>query len=384
MIANMKNHGQIMTFRYRYVFPLLLTLLISLSACITFTHCSDDTPTQPPDTLKPPDSTSHKFVWEVDTLFYEGTTNPVYLDAKAIYGTSATNLYLAGYSMDGRTQSWHWDGRRWKVFNTYGRVGSIIDIDGIDSSFIVLLGDEKGSHTANEPNMVIWNNLSYGSMAVPLGNRRRTCIHVVSRNEIYLGRVDGIQRYNGSTWEWMLDTSRSLDDSYGYEFHPEYICKLPDGNLEFVSKRGRSLEQLKFYRWRYSETRFTVIDTFSYDQKDISKINFGYSLSRAGNEFFSASIGGIYCYKSGVWDKIHIKPSIHITGTENDLFYASNWGSFQHYNGNTWKDLYPIILQLQPDIRLIQGVNFVDGVIFLVGTTSNYFFVVRGRQLTHT
>src|SRR5512145_1166999 len=56
-----------MTIRYRYIFPLLFSLLLALSACITFTHCSDDTPTKPPPPPPPPvrDTTSHEFTWEL-------------------------------------------------------------------------------------------------------------------------------------------------------------------------------------------------------------------------------------------------------------------------------------------------------------------------------
>src|SRR5690606_26348868 len=81
-------------------------------------------------TARTGDTVSHEFVWEVDTLFWPGTSQPAFFTARAMYAISATNVYMVGYTTGNKETCWHWDGNSWTVLNLGPSiVGEAVDVD---------------------------------------------------------------------------------------------------------------------------------------------------------------------------------------------------------------------------------------------------------------
>jgi hypothetical protein len=340
-----------------------VTVLVSL---FLFSCCSDEP--SGPQLPAPLDTASHDFTWEVDTLpagFFEG---------KTLYGTNASNVYLAGYSTSGHDNSWHWDGSKWERLDFFGKVGSIIDVDGLDSNYVIFLGDEKGSYSAGEPNMVVYQNNMPTTIAVPKGDRWRTCIRVVSRNEIYLGGFDGVQRYNGTDWEWLQDST----DMDGNQLFIKDIYKHDDGVLEFTSHNYTNPSEISLWQW--TDDHFTKVDSFYTNEQGMNNIRFGFYYHNTESGVLSCSSGGIYERSNGLWIKINEQGGTLLAGSKNNLFT----GSFQnliHFNGDSWQDIFSEIKLSHPNIQLIYSLFYSDGVIFVSALESNRGVVFRGKQV---
>ncbi|MAT38353.1 MAG: hypothetical protein CL946_01980 [Ectothiorhodospiraceae bacterium] len=343
---------------------------------LAFQRCSDDTPTEPPPPTQK-DTTSHTFIWEVDTLFRPGTNFPAFFTAEAIYATSATNVYMVGYSTD-HNICWHWAGSEWTSINVGDYLaGDIVDIDGVDSTYIVMAGRDYGG--TRYSSMGVFNNGYFETLPIPLGDKWRTCVHVAARDEIYLGSVQGVQRYNGTEWEWLLDSTETI----GNEFYPVYIHKFQDGTLELVSqKNANALSNI--VRWTWEDQRFVVVDSFPTEIRPFPDNRFGYSIHESGSDVFSTGLDKTFKRSGSDWVKIHDVGGIYLSGSMNNLIIGSHWTYFWHYNGSTMKNLWSEISALVPRITMINAVTFIDGVLFVCAEydqSSRDVVVLRGRQV---
>jgi hypothetical protein len=339
------------------IYPLLFTTLCTVA--LTFCSCTDE-PSGPTPPVTP-DTTSHEFVWEVDTLFFRGTTQPVYFQAKAFYGTSASNVYMVGYSNVGY-ECWRWNGAKWAFFDL-GRyaLGDIADIDGIDSSFIVFLGRGPAHATIEDlTSITVLDNGVIRPIPKPLGTRNRTCLHVVSRNEIYLGGVDGIQRYDGTKWEWILDTT----DSDGFELRPMYIQKFSDGTLECVIERFASGESTKYYRGNLSGASLSALDSLTLGEP-VETVTFGHSIATIGSQIWSTGHGGTFVRSGSQWEKKFSEGGAFVSGYPNNVFIGQGWSYLWHYNGSAMANLrQELDTFVTPASSIYSGI-FLQGNVFL-------------------
>lgn len=352
--------------------------MIAVSACFTFTHCSDDKPTQPPDTLKPPDTTSHEFVWEVDTLFFEGTSIPVYFKAKAFYIANDTNVFLVGYSTGGSEMCWHWNGKNWSVFNLSPYLGrEVAGIDGIDSSFIVFLGYDPG--VSKFTGIMAYEDGVLHTIPLPNGNRPRTCLEVVSRNEIYIGGVEGIQRFDGTEWTWMLDST----DSNGNEFYPQYIKKFDDGELEMVSLQQQSNQTSRLVQWKYTNSSFFFVDSYSLDETNQNNARFGHAISSGATDVYSIGLGGVFRYQGYKWNRFRTEIGGFITGYDNDLFWGQGMYYVWHYNGSTTSNLWNDVISSAPGFRIVYAMAYSGRSLYICGMneTTKVALIIRARQI---
>jgi hypothetical protein len=337
--------------------------------------CTDEpSGPQPP---APIDTTSHEFAWEVDTLFFEGTTVPVYFEAKAFYGTRATNVYLAGYSTAMDQMCWHWDGFSWNKVDLFYGFRDIVDFDGIDSTFLVFTGLNAGPN----PGLAVLDYGVLSELAPPKHLQWTTCIHVVSRDEIYLGGRDGIQLYNGKSWEWILDTTDQIVTQSSVEFTPIDIYKHQDGGIEITSRRDVYPEKTKYFLWRLSGDNMTVIDTFISRDPDITQIRFGCYFMEGDDGVYTSSMGGIFKRVNSSWKKLHKRVAVHVAGKENSLVSTSN-SDLYHYNGSDWRDLLPIIRMQFEDASFdsVSELFYADGVFFIAARSNDRTIIFRGRQ----
>jgi hypothetical protein len=247
-------------------------------------------------------------------------------------------------------------------------------MDGIDSSYIVFTGTNEGPSSK----IVMYDNGSLRNINRPTGLRRTSCIRVVSRNEIYLCGADGVQRYNGTDWEWMLDSTNSIIDN-GWALYIIDLYKFPDSRIQFISLSNIGEKTVTYNLWEYSGSIFSRIDSFTNKETDRSKIRFGYQFWRGEDGVYSTSSGGVFKWQNSGWLKIHDHPGAQITGKANNLFSSSNFDLW-HYNGSTWEDILPQLTSIYPNVMNIKALYYIDDVIF-VSTSNGYNTVVfRGRQ----
>jgi hypothetical protein len=315
-----------------------------------------------------PQITSHEFEWEIDTI----NTGNCQFVSQTLWGTSDSNMYLGGYTCD-ECSLWRWNGKKWTGYSWYNNdlPHDIEMIDGIDSTFFALVGN-----TATRAKVVVCDHGKFRNITGPLILKPWfTAIEVVSRNEIYIGGVDGILKYNGSDWEWMLDSTDSKFINGFYQFWPISIVKTWDGNVYFTSHKYDEIEPHTMYFWKWMGTQFVLVDSYILEGPR-SDVRFGTMLYEMEKSLFSANYG--FFKLNGIsWQKLTPYLGRYITGSNCNIFVA--WDSLYHYNGGTWMDILPRErISLRP--TLMSDIRYSDGTIFAAMYMQPPTIVLRGRQ----
>lgn len=334
----------------KYTIFLLPTLLLLL------TNCSDDS--NGTDPIVEPKTVSHDFDWEVKSL----PDLSVFFSHGTFYGTTSTNVYLAGYTASTTEQAWRWNGSEWATVDLLEDIeGGIIDIDGIDSTFVFFLG-LRSDESESSDNMVINDNGVARRVLSPTGNFTRRRVQVVSRNEIYITGKDAVQKYNGTNWELVFDTSR-LSMSHGiwgwdiFDFR-----KHPDGDMELITYNAYNDT---FHLWKIDGDELIQIDSYNRKETPVDNIQFGTTFYQTENTTLSYSDFGIFERKNKVWGKIYSESAHSISGSVGNLFLNGRH-SLLHYNGSTWKNLYPELKSTFPEISVVSEVCYVGGELFVL------------------
>lgn len=345
---------------HAFIFPLFCTLV--------FLGCTEESPTTP--------QVSHEFRWEVDTIMPQSWQ---YI-GKTLWGTSANNVYLGAFNSDGHEALVRWDGKKWTPIDLwhFGLGRNITMIDGLDSSFFIAIGDGG-----------LWGKAAryadgrWDTLRLPRTRPYFTCVDVVSRNEIYIGCVDGILKHDGTNWEWLLDSTDS-EIQNGFEFFPTSIRKAPDGNLYYVSQRDvTGLPRTKFLAMRRNKS-FVVIDSFEIRGNYTGAERFGSYLCVIEGQLLTSQYG-VYQLDNGVLSKRYIVPgdilgNANISGDRTNIFVAGG-KTLLHFNGITWKDITPPSII---DLKRMTGIVstfFIDKTIFVLSKDDNGKTIVyRGKQ----
>lgn len=333
----------------------LLPLL--LSAAVAIISCSDLNPVTPK-------ITSHEFTWVYDTI-QSGNCQFV---ATCLWGTSDSNMYLGGETCN-ECPLWKWNGKNWTGIGWYANgLPDIEKIDGVDSSFFVTLGNNPV-----RPQVVVYDHGKWKNIfSLPL-RPWFWCIDVISRNEIYIAGADGVLKYDGNNWNWMLDSTNSIINGV-FDFAPMNVKKTKDGNIYFTSQRNHQGESDKIYFWKWMGINFVPLDSFVVGFTS----RFGTMLYETGYSLYSANYG-LFRLTGAHWDKLTPYGGRSITGSDNNLFVAT-FDSLYHYNNESWKDILPRDLILMHPGLLINDIRYAGTTLFIAITNGNRSFVLRGKQ----
>lgn len=280
-------------------------------------------------------------------------------------------MYAGGFTQD-ECSLFRWNGKKWTGINLLdnGLPDNIQMIDGIDSSFFVMVGDRGGRARVTTYDCGRWKSI------LPLKLRPTLySVSVVSRNEIYVAGIDGILRYNGASWDWLLDSTNSRITDGISEFTPMSIKRTFDGNIYFTSQRNETAKPTRDYFWRWMSNHFAIRDSFDLAGQSIDA-KFGSILFETAHHLYSANYGLFRLYDT-YWEKLTPYLGAYISGTENNLFVS--WDSLYHYNGNTWSEIFP--RQLSTNGRtLMSDIRFAGSTLFVAMLPTTPSLVLRGRQ----
>jgi len=304
---------------------------------------------------------SHDFIWELDTIHPLSSG----FCAADMWGSSDSNVYLAGQVNDSHVGMVRWDGREWKPVDLwdYGLWGSYF-IDGIDSTYFVVTF-VKGRNYALEYDCGRWRRLS-----IPDIKPQITCIDVVSRNEIYIGSTSGILRHDGQGYEWMLDSTDSQYYQGMHLFYPYSILHAQDGNLYFTSIRRRT-PQMSFF-WKQIDARFVLIDSC-----EIETPSFGGKLVSHGYDVYSTAVKA-FKLVNGRWELLCEKGGFDMALEGNEIFISGE-NAIYHYNGNDWAEISPRYLLSGRRINY-SSIKYINNILFVAVNFGYETWVLRGRR----
>jgi hypothetical protein len=332
---------------------------IMLFIAITIISCKKD-PVTPP--IPPVDSTSHNFVWELDTLGIWQST------ATSAWFQDVNNIWAAGYfTLSNTTGSniAHWDGTSWKFFEDVWDL-TLFDIFGFSSTNIWAVGFwHSGARICH------WDGTKWKEDKLT-HIKRLNAIWGAKPNSIYAVGVGGtIAHYNGTSWNSIdSGTEISLTNIWGTSDNDIYAVGGDD------SKGIGVLLHYDGIKWNKIYERF--------NQPGIPS---GYTGAVWGsnNEYYLTSAGGQFVGSDTSWTAI--APPVEFTRMEsihgsskNNFFIVGHFGSIIHWDGTSWYK-YPEFYR-KPEGDLLKDVWYSKNNVVVVGTSDDFRGIIyRGKRI---
>lgn len=343
--------------------------------------CKDSAQPQPADcdlgyhpcdydeTICCPDTTSHNFSWEIDTLgIYGSVINDVAI-------VDENNVWVVGdiETENGEYNAAHWNGSDWELLGIYSNTLDLYNIKYFSENDIWVTSSGFPIH---------WDGISW-----TLHHLQNMGIHVsvgygiwgTSSSEIYFIGLNGaIVHYNGSSFTQLeSSTDVKLIDIDGTD----------DGGHVFIAGRddigtsvalmihNNQVSTLYEGEGALSEP-YGVILNVSIDNNtayfSTSKLLWKYnfrtenSVTVPGDEIF---------FENRTTKKI-------VVHNQSDVFIMTNWAELIHYNGNNW-NLDPFVLDVYGPFNVYtRSLAFKDEMVIITGYCcgGGHAIVARGYR----
>jgi len=304
-------------------------LLILLASCTKDESCT----TCPPPL---PDTTSHNFTWELDTLG-DGNSSFLY-DVAIINDTLAYavgELYLKDSTgqFDPRAYNMaRWTGTRWELIRIQFYTFCPQSATGSYPAKAIISFSAEDIWVGMDGSQVVrWNGeVQSAPTCIPVSVSR---LWGVSSNDLYaVGANGGVARFDGTTWQ-RIESGTTLDirDIYGQQDQAT-------GSWEILAVASKVFVNFERKILRISGTTATALS------------DSGIAFPLTGVWFVSGK--KYYVVGSGIYEKESLSESRWRNGpldiTQyftyavrgngiNDVFVVGSFGEVLHYNGSTWK-----------------------------------------------
>lgn len=187
--------------------PILLLLLLAIISLFFFYGCPDSKPCVDCPTEDEIKAGKRDYVWSIDSVDYGNLPSTIQLES--IWGSSATDVWGAGYTPDVRDCLWHYDGTKW----TRATEGTPITVAGNGSKIVGrvwgttaddvwVLGGRIFSNSQQEaPFVMHYDGTIWSEVAGDINNMPNGCITLygVRKDEFYVGEFT-IVHYIEGVW----------------------------------------------------------------------------------------------------------------------------------------------------------------------------------------
>lgn len=298
-------------------------LIIFIGFSILFFSCKNSPTENNNGNRLEPDSTSHNFIWEIDTL------GNFQSNLHGVWGTNSENFWIVGLlyldSILGSNIA-HWNGITWEFENILE--GDLFSITGFHNNSVWAVGDWYGAPTTSGTGSYIvnWNGLFWNINKLNFEGLR--AIWGMSLNNIFaVGHYGTILRYNGSTWSKM---------NSGTNLHLKDIWGTSDSDIYAV---GGDDSQGLGILLHYNGSTWSKI----YERTFTPGIPSGYTSTIWGlqNEYYLNSGSGQYNGKDSLWSYISAPTDNTYLETirgdsKKNFFFIGHFGLVVHWNGKNW------------------------------------------------
>lgn len=330
-------------------------------------------------TITTMDTTSHSFIWQLDTLG-DGNSSTLY-DVAIINDTCVWvvgELYFrdsTGHFSSPAYNAVRWDGMKWnlvrilvKDFGTVTGYFPLKAVYGFDSRNIWFAGDADLIH---------WDGTSFTSKAffgtsIPFNGQVLKMWGSSSSNIFCAGRTGAIYRFEGTSWQ-KLESGTTLDiqDIYGSR-------NARTGTLEILAVASNPFGSNERKILKITGTTISEVSD-SGIQLSLSSVWFsqGQKYYLAGSGIYEKRLLSEKRWKNGQFDITNY----HIFGLRgnaiNDVAAAGGFGEVLHYNGNTWQSYHS---STQMAMGNYLSVEMKGNLIVAVGENYNRAAVALGRR----
>ncbi|HPC35356.1 MAG TPA: hypothetical protein P5268_02995 [Candidatus Marinimicrobia bacterium] len=351
----------------------VLSLLLFLSSC----------PEEPDNYYDDSDTTSHNFVWQIDTLgLYGSYLNDVWI-------VDENNIWVVGYirvpdpdsSFDGTGKETfnaaHWNGEKWNMMRIVNS-SPIFSIHYFNENDIWMVSyGYPVNFNGNSWTLYRFHDMGINASALSLWGSS-------SSNIYFVGLEGSIVHYDGKGFEkmesgtdtqiidiwgtgahhiWATAKSNQLDDAHpnGYE-SVTLFCNGQQWTRQYESPIGhtteRSATELKGYMnsvWAYKDTVYISSNSGLWKE----------SIKKGKGQLMH-----------GPDNRLNGFPFL-VRGTGyNDVYAFTHWGEFLHFNGKTWNR------DLSLDGINVMKASVTEDLVVTVGDMAfRYIVIVRGHHV---
>jgi hypothetical protein len=358
---------------------ILSSIPIVILLFFLFLTCSN--PSGPPENGAKIDTTSHDFVWQIDTLG-DGNAS-VFYDAAVI---GENNIWAVGeiffrdaqgnYSEPARNVA-RWNGNHWifqhLVFPQYNE-DCTVAFYGAPSVKAIYILNPNNILITDGGSIARWNEntfVHYPCMSHSFRNGTIRRIWGESENDFYVVGTNGmIIRYQSGNWQ-RLESGTELDvnDIWG---------EVVGGETEILAVASK----------KHLNEGQKLLSIKNNSVEDLPIGNLPWSLSgvwfKPGSKYYIVGDGIFYrdTLRTAVpWEGgANILTSFYsnaIRGNDlNDVFVVGAFGDVLHYNGSSWM-IYP---ELRMNSGSLYSVSVKDDIVAAAGTVDNTATVIRGKR----
>lgn len=349
--------------------------LIILISILLFNSCKKST--EP--LTNGPDTTSHEFSWQFDTLSYPGSDQTLIDD---LWGSSENDVYAVGHNDRSAGQIWHWDGIEWKslvndsgpIDPYYLRGGSFNQVFGTSKDDIWVVG---GNYTGSYPNLIRseiilhydgteWVKKEFGGIMV-------LSVWGISSEDVWFGTIDGeLIHFNGADWvEYEIGFKAQINSIAGLSSDEVYAHAIE------LDKKAPD-DSTTFYFLKYDGQNWNIVDQYLYTLGQTEEKFGGYLWSDQNTQRLYASGDRVYLWGGEEWIIISDEGKGMISGSgENNIFTVSMWHGVFHYNGSTWVKLHQLPKLSSPSVWANKDHVFISSYLY-DGVQKS--LIIRGTQ----
>jgi len=344
------------------------------------------------------DTTSHSFVWELDTfgIYPSGLYDVALVDENDIWavgdiktGRFDTTFYNGDTFLTPiHYNAVHWNGSEWELFNiewnTFGHLVSpeLFGIYAVSNSEIWVTSGSPSVSYANG----LWENFRLWDMGIlgPEDGILTSIWGTSSSNLYFVGDHGTIVHYDGSSFTkmesgtetplrdiWGLDENHIWISSWTLATYEQESVILEYDNQSFKRKYvssgfypvlSDSISGYMYSVWSFEDTLYISCEGGLW--KESLSTGVGYLTNRstvAGKQVYIGKVRG---------------------NGYNDVFWLFSWGELYHYNGKTWKNILDLALQY-PDVPLgAWGFAVRENMVVFVGNIhgDDQALIVRGQR----
>jgi hypothetical protein len=353
---------------------LVLISLIFLTFVISSCHHTDEP-------IPPPPEGKRDYQWTMDTLSYPGSLQTL---MRAVWASSAKNVYVVGPNDRNRGQMYRFDGAKWSDVHLAqsdgGNITGAFDLYGIygfSQNDIYAIGSKSYSNLSPPPNfldssMILrYDGVEWREETITRGSRL-SVVWGIGSSDVWAGGEHGtLFHFDGSRWaRTNFDTLFLFDSFAGFTHANQYaVCG------KYVDFVAPFLDSLQFFLMNYNGEIWTPVDSFMSTLSQPAW-KFGIKLWSSNTTLYSATYG-VYQWLGNGWELLleNDWPMRCKGSADYNIFGVGDLGRIFHWNGKNWKRLTEIE---HPDIIWWDvWTNNVE--TFIVGNDGRQTYILHGK-----
>ncbi len=318
-----------------------LSFVLTLSSFIFYlSSCKRSTEPLSSDTA--PDTTSHNFTWEFDTLTYPESYQTL---VSGLWGSSENDVYAVGHNDRSAGQIWHWDGIKWRslVNRDSGPIdplflhgGSFNQVFGTSKDDIWIVGGNlKGSYPNYTRQYLILHYNGSEWIKKEFDGFMVLSVWGTGPDNMWFGTTGGeFIHYDGADWTIIsLGKEVQINSMTGFSSDEIYAH-----GTEWHKHSPK--DTTFYYFFKYDGKQWETIDEYIYTLGHTEEKFGGYLWADKKNAILYSSSNRVYKWNNGIWEIFSNFARGEIYGSSwKNIFTVSNNGKVYHYNGNNWKQL---------------------------------------------